>query len=264
MTFLLVDGTNVVMRMASVMSPAPFEECDELARANVCRVATKAIVECAEMVSATHLIVAFDSSIDPWRKKRFPEYKAKRTTPTSAWSNVLNIYLATRGVLCVREATFEADDVLATLAARLERAGKPSYVLSSDSDLLQLSSLLIRVVQFGRSPEPRFVVRTMDWIREHYEIPTSGHLAVFKALCGEPGDGIPGVPGIGPVKARKILALASSIDDIPRLLPTMTDAMSYRLALDLITLRTDVPVGLLHPHECRLTPSRLTDHEHRH
>jgi DNA polymerase I len=225
----------------------------------VCRVATKAIVECAQHVGATHLLVAFDSTLGSWRKERYPEYKAKRTTPTGVWSNVLSIHLTDRGVKCVREPTFEADDVLATLAMRLERAGKESYVLSSDSDLLQLSSLLTHVVQFGRQPDPRFVTRTMEWIREHYEIPTSGHLAAYKALCGEPGDGIPGVTGIGPVKARKILALADSIDDIPRLLPTPSDAMSYKLAYDLITLRTDVPLALMHPHECRFHTNRMME-----
>lgn len=249
---LLVDGTNLVMRYASAMvGDASIDPTIEQ-RNTVLDACLRAILACGARVRATHVITALDSSVESWRRALYPAYKAKRTTPTGAWTNRLNSHLTDCGVLALREAGFEADDIIATLATRSERGGREVTILSGDSDLLQCSSLLVRVVQFGKHPEPKFVPRTLEWIREHYDIPTAGHLAAYKALVGEPGDNIPGVPGIGPVKARKLLALAPTIDDIPKLL-SEGDAEAYRLALHLVTLRTDVPVPPIHPAECRIT-----------
>jgi DNA polymerase-1 len=252
MTLLLVDGTNAVMRWAGAIGEVDFDACDDALRLKILVSVTHAIQACASALNATHLIVAFDSSAASWRRELFPPYKVKRTVTTSAWSNMAMRYLTEAGIACVREAGYEADDILATLAGRAERAGRTVVVLSGDSDLLQLASLSVSVVQFGHKGEPRFVKRSLEWIRTHYEIPTAGHLGAYKALVGEPGDGLPGVPGIGPVKARKLLALADSLDDVPKLL-SPAEADAYKLALTLVTLRDDVPLLPIHPADCRIT-----------
>lgn len=252
MSLLLVDGTNVVMRYASAMASPDIDACDDATRLKVLASVALALRTCASEISATHLIACFDSGVGSWRRELFPPYKVKRTMSTAAWSNLAMQYLATDGIACVREAGYEADDLLATLATRAERAGRTVTILSGDSDLLQLASLSVSVVQFGRKGEPRFVKRSLEWIRTHYEIPTALHLAPYKALVGEPGDGLPGVSGIGPVKARKLLALADSIDDIPKLL-SPAEAEAYTLALQLVTLRDDVPLAPIHPADCRIT-----------
>jgi DNA polymerase-1 len=255
MSTLLVDGTNVVMRFASVMTPKDEEPTPQQV-AGVLHAVARALAECAVVVEASHLIVALDSSVGSWRRERFPEYKAGRTISTSVWSNRLAIHLSMRNVLCLREPGFEADDILATIANRIDSTGRAAFILSGDSDLLQCTSLLTRCVQFGAKGEPRFVVRSMEWIKEKYHLPRAYHLAAYKALVGEPGDGLPGVPGIGPVKARRLLELAPAIEDIPKMLKE-SEAEAYALALELVTLRTDVPLAPIHPASCRLNAQRL-------
>lgn len=256
MSLLLVDGTNVVMRFASAMVPRDTEPTPEQVRA-VLHAVARAIAECAGTVEATHLVVALDSSVASWRREKFPEYKAHRTASTSVWSNRLALYLHEREAVTCRAPGFEADDVIATLAARLERAGRGGHILSGDSDLLQCASLLVRCVQFGAKGEPRFVARSLDWIKQKYDLPHAHHLAAYKALVGEPGDGVPGVPGIGPVKARRLLASVAALDDVPKLLKGEVEVAAYTLALDLITLRTDVPIDPIAPAACRLNPKTL-------
>lgn len=253
---LIVDGTNVVMRYASAMAPIDREATEPEADKIVAAV-HRAILACAEETKATHLIVALDSGVGSWRRDIYPAYKHNRTVKTLAWTNRLNLNLSANGIMCVRTPEYEADDIIATLAKRTALSGRFTVVLSGDSDLLQLSSLSCVVYQFGKSPEPKFVARTMAWVREKYEIASAGHLVLYKALVGETGDGLPGVPGIGPVKAKRLLDLAPALDDIPKMLKGEVEDEAYRLALTLVTLRTDVPIPPIHPHDCRINPQRM-------
>lgn len=252
---LLVDGTNLVMRYASAMCADVNEPVgDDVAR--VCAGVRRAILECCEVAGATHVIVALDSGLGSWRREIFPAYKAHRTTKTLAWTNRLSIMLNLTGVMCVREPDFEADDIIATLVTRAQKAGKLVSVLSGDSDMLQLASLSCTVYQFGRQSEPKFVVRPTPWIKEKYEIASAGHLGLYKALVGEPGDGLPGVPGVGPVKAKKLLSLAQNPDDIAQLLKGEVEVEAFKLALNLVTLRDDVPIEPIPGNECRVRTAR--------
>jgi DNA polymerase-1 len=136
------------------------------------------------------------------------------------------------------------------------RAGKLVAILSGDSDLLQLATLGVLCYQFGRAGvEARFVNRPMQWIREKYEIPSAGQLPAYKALVGEPGDGLPGVPGIGPVKAKKLL---HQYETTTALCDSMAiDTPTFLAALDLVTLREDVPIDPIPPALCRINPQRM-------
>lgn len=254
MKILLVDGTNLVMRYASAMVPNLDEAVpDDVAR--VCRGVEKAVRECSgTFAECSHAIVALDST-DSWRKREYPEYKANRFGTTGVWSNRLAIHCGARGLYTLRSPGFEADDVIATLVARAGRAGYPSAVLSGDSDLLALASLYCDVWQFGRANEPRFVRRSMEWIAEKYEIDSSVHLTGFKALVGEPGDNLPGLPGIGPVKARKLLRQHGSVEALlssGALTAEQTEQLT--LMLHLVRLREDVPLDPVQPWRCKLTP----------
>lgn len=250
MTLLLVDGTNVVMRYASAMVPAEMTEVDDETVGKVIGGVLHAIRQCADVAGANHLIVALDSSVGSWRREVFPEYKQHRTTNTLAWTNRLAIECNAGGIVTCREAGFEADDIIATLTVRATRVGKQVAILSGDSDLLQLANLQVYVYQFGTKNEARFVNRPMQWIREKFGIDSAGHLAAYKALVGEPGDGLPGVPGIGPVKAKKLLAKYSldALASAPEI-----DAVAYKQALQLVTLREDVPIAPIDPRSCRIT-----------
>lgn len=254
MTLLLVDGTNAVMRYAAAMT-ADHRNPTEPEIEAVIEAVLHAMLDCAHVALATHLIVALDSGLPTWRRELFPGYKAKREPHvTNRWSNALNIYLNMNGVMVVREPGHEADDLIATLVRRAERAGIPVNVLSGDSDMLQLASLSCAVYQFGqqKNGEPRFVARTMEWIKEKYHLVSAGHLTLYKALVGEPGDGLPGVPKIGPVKACEMLHHGSSPEDVRFLLGTAEKQAAFDLALTLVTLKADVEITPIKPSECSI------------
>lgn len=261
MKVLLIDGTNIVMRYAYAMAPHmmdpayPGNTMDEQSAAQILKAVGRAFHECATAAEATHMVVALDSSLPGERVARFPEYKARRRTSTNVWVNRLNIYLADHGIFTIRAPGFEADDVIATLVARIGRAGQTCAVLSGDSDLLVLASLWCDVYQFGGKGEPRFVKRTMRWIASKYEIVNSQMLTMYKALVGEPGDGLPGVQGIGKKKAAALLAeyrTPEAIRASGRLDQEHLD--QFDLMLYLVTLREDVPLDPVQPRDCRIHP----------
>lgn len=251
MPLALIDGTNVVMRYASAMGPVDREATEEEADKIVSAV-IRAMHQFAEQIKAEHMVVALDSGVGSWRRDIFPEYKQHRTTNTLAWTNRLAIACHAASIYTARCPAYEADDVIATVARRTAQSGRHTCVLSGDSDLLQLVSLSCAVFQFGKSPEPKFVSRSMQWIREKYELQSAGHLTIYKALVGEPGDGLPGVPQIGPVKARKLLALAQQPNDIEMLLKGEVEVEAFRRALVLVTLKDDAPIEPILPSQCRI------------
>lgn len=265
MRVLLVDGTNIVMRYAFAMVPHMMDpgypgghlDADDVAK--VLHAVEKACRECAQVAEATHMIVCLDSGLPGHRRSRFPDYKAKRQQTTNIWSNRLSIHLTQRGIMSLRWPEFEGDDVIATLVARVGRAGGTCAVLSGDSDLLVLASLWCDVFQFGGKNDPRFVARPMKWIAEKYEIPNSGMLTLYKALVGEPGDGIPGVKGIGRKKAVALLQQFQSADELRK--SGRIDVEQFDLMLYLVTLREDVPLDPVQPKDCRITAPKEIAHE---
>jgi DNA polymerase-1 len=253
MKIALIDGTNVVMRYAHAMA----EEKDP---ERVVAAAVKCIVEFCVLVETQHCIVALDSSVNPKRKELYPAYKANRTDGlTVGWSNRLHIACVGAGIACLREPGYEADDVIATVVRRIASVGHEAAVLSSDSDLLVLQSLFCTVYQFGNRratpPEPRFAARTMAWVREKFGIPSVGALTAYKALVGEPGDNLPGVEGIGPVKARKLLAEHRDNIGVAVIAIGEEAAEQFSLMYSLVQLYDNVPLDPIVPSAIRLRPT---------
>ena len=191
-----------------------------------------------EAARSERIIVAFDAPTS-WRKVKYPPYKANRSPErTARWSERLRQAIGER-FACYRAADHEADDVIATLVARAGAHAHRVDVLSSDSDLLALAEAA-SVYQYGAKGEATFVARSAAWVCAKYGIREIGLLAEYKALVGEQGEGLPGIAGIGPVKARKLLHDHGTLERlIFRLLVPEADA---RLMLDLVTLRADAPV----------------------
>lgn len=193
---LLVDGTNIVMRCAfGGAVPAP-EAVDA---------ASRLIGRALATAHATHLIVAFDAAAPSWRKALEPTYKAHRTAETQTFVLAAREAFDRRGWMCVQLAGFEADDIIATLAARSR--GRVA-ICSSDSDLL--ACVNDRVTVLRPQAGGRFETWGAAEVRTRYGLDPA-QLADYKALVGEPGDNITGVRGIGAKRATILLQTHQSL-----------------------------------------------------
>jgi DNA polymerase-1 len=254
MKLLLVDGTNIVMRCAFGGDIEP-PEAIHSAAAMIDRVAREQ--------AATHMVVALDyPDALTWRHELYPEYKAHRTRDTSPWIITAGASFTQRGWLCEFAPGYEADDVIATIALRT--AGRADVVVfSSDSDLLPLTVAGVTVVR----PLTGGTTQAFDaaGVCEKYRIPAAHLLYDFKAMTGEAGDNIPGVPGIGQKRAADLLTKYGDLESIIDVGKGKIEKYSAivaeheataRLSLKLVSLCPDAPIDPITPSNCALTQAR--------
>lgn len=187
-----------------------------------------------------------------FRHELYPEYKAERARapePLVQQLAMLDVLLEKTGLPRFRVPGFEADDVLATLAAELEANGRDVLVVSGDRDLLQLVTDRTHVLFTGRRGKDS-VLYDPAKVEERFGIPAS-RLPQYIALVGDTSDNLPGVPGIGPGTAAKLLAEHSTIADLVANLERLPASVRDKLRPEtermlqnehLATLRRDVPL----------------------
>ncbi|MBX3128314.1 MAG: flap endonuclease [Polyangiaceae bacterium] len=204
----------------------------------------------------THVACAFDHVIESFRNDLFDGYKTAEGVPPEL---LAQFPLAERaaealGVLTYPMVELEADDALATAAARLDAEPEVERVVlcSPDKDLAQCV-VRDRVVCWDRARD-----RTMDerGVWEKFGVgPRS--IPDYLALVGDSADGIPGVPRWGPKSASTLLARYETLDRIPEdagewevgvrgaasLAGSLAEhRVQARLYRELATLRRDAPI----------------------
>lgn len=228
---------------------------DDLDIERVCGSVEWALWRVAEKVNATHAVVCFDSEGETWRKTLYPDYKKSRPPGTSAWSKRATGWLSKTGWKCAAVSGFEGDDVVATMARRAFLAHHIVTVFSGDHDLLQLIDIA-EIVQFGSKADgEKYVIRNGSYLADKFGVQTVHEFTIHKALVGDSGDEIPGCKGIGPVRAGKLIAkYGANYDDMLGAEIDIDDEQ-FKLMLQLVSLRADVPIEPMRPAECRV-PAR--------
>jgi 5'-3' exonuclease len=204
----------------------------------------------------THVGVAFDTVIESFRNDLFDGYKTSYGVPDDLMSQFPLAERATEalGMVTWRMIEFEADDALATFAARAAADPVVDQVVicSPDKDLRQCVRGT-RVVCLDRM---RRVVIDEHGVVAKFGIPPA-FIPDWLALVGDDADGIPGVPRWGAKSAAQVLALHGHVEDIPdnvmkwnapirgsaALAESLRDhRIEVQLYRRLATLREDVPL----------------------
>ncbi len=204
----------------------------------------------------THLAVATDHVIESFRNEMWPGYKTGEGIEPSLFAQFLPLEqaLAAMGAVVWPMTEFEADDALASAAARA--AADPGveqvFICTPDKDLAQCVSGT-RVVQFDRR---HGVLRNADGVREKFGVPPES-IPDYLALRGDTADGYPGLAGWGAKSAATVLARYGHLEAIPdsaddwdvsprgaaKLARTLSAGRELATTFrELARLRTDVPV----------------------
>jgi DNA polymerase I len=204
------------------------------------------------------LCFALDTGRPTFRHREFQPYKQQRArapTPLVEQLRRLDQLLERVGAPVLGAPGFEADDVLATVAANLRREGRPALIVSGDRDLLQAAHGSVRVHFVGRRGKDA-VTYDEAAVRKRFGVPP-WRLPSYMALIGDVSDNLPGVPGIGPAAARKLLAEREDVEqllaDVGRISPArvaqalLDHAEQIRRTEWLARLRSDAPLPQL-PH----------------
>lgn len=162
-----------------------------------------------------YVLCAFDHPSPTFRHQEFEEYKGTRKPSPEEFKEqipLLKEALSVLNIPIVELPGFEADDIIGTLACTYSRNGFPVTILSGDKDCLQLVGDNREVVIFVRGiSETKQYDR--DAVIEDMGI-SPEQVPDFKGLAGDPSDNIPGVKGIGPKTAAKLLQEYGSLENI--------------------------------------------------
>jgi 5'-3' exonuclease len=159
-----------------------------------------------------HVAVTTDEDWRPdWRVELIPSYKVHRTAEPvppdlEPQMPVIMDCLAAVGVDAVGVAGYEAEDVIASLVARVK---PPIEIVSGDRDLFSLIHDPDVIVLY---PEKGgLAVVDEAEVQRRYSIPGRAY-ADFAMLRGDPSDGLPGLAGIGAKKAADLVRRYGSVD----------------------------------------------------
>jgi 5'-3' exonuclease len=189
---------------------------------------------------ATHVGVATDHVIESFRNRMWPGYKTGDGIEPAllAQFHPLEEALAAMGVAVWPMIELEADDALASAAriAAEDRRVQKVCIWTPDKDLAQCVQG-DRVVLVDRRSKK---IRDAEGVREKFGVEPR-LIPDFLALVGDAADGYPGISGIGPVNAARLLNRYGAIEEFP---PTVLgDRLDLaRLFRRLATLRTDAPL----------------------
>ncbi|MDH3390475.1 MAG: DNA polymerase I [Desulfobulbaceae bacterium] len=161
--------------------------------------------------SPEFLAVAFDAKGPNFRHEMYSDYKANRPPmPDDLAVQIPYIkrIVEAHNILTMEEQGVEADDLIASAARQLVAAGHKVIVVSGDKDLLQLVGDNIVVWEPMKD-----VVLDSEGVKKKYNL-YPYMLLDFFALMGDKSDNIPGIPGIGPKSAEKLINEFGSLENL--------------------------------------------------
>ena len=214
-----------------------------------------------ELEGADHVAVSFDMPVPTFRHKMFSDYKGTRKSMPEELKlqvPILQELLTAMNVPILTLEGYEADDILGTVAKRMQEEGKEVTIVSGDRDLLQLSDEHIKISL------PK-TAKGETHIYNYYPKDVEAEWGVspkefidLKALMGDSSDNIPGVPGMGEKTASWIIAKYHSIENalshaddpefkVPRKPKAAEDLKTHfklaKLSKELATICIDAPIA---------------------
>ncbi len=204
----LIDGSSYIYRaffaLARLSNSKGFPT-------NAAYVFTNMLLKVLREQGVEYTAIAFDAPGPTFRHEVFGEYKANRPSmPEDLRVQVppiKEIVSALRLPILEMER-YEADDLIATLARKLEREGIETVIVSGDKDLMQLISS--HVAMYDSMKEKTFQIPE---VKERFGVSPDKVVEVM-GLMGDTSDNIPGVPGIGPKTAARLIEEFGSIEDL--------------------------------------------------
>jgi 5'-3' exonuclease len=194
------------------------------------------------------IVVCFGAEAAAYRVELYPPYHATRppVPEALAWQfEQAPEFFAAFGWSSENSEGLEADDLLGSLASVEVAAGGSVLIMTGDRDMYQCVGERARVL-YLKSGVTGFEEIDPDEVHRRYGIPPS-LVPDFIALRGDPSDGLPGAPGIGPKTAASLLVQYGSLDaaiagaeaERPRTASALRDhASELRSFRDIATLRT--------------------------
>ncbi|MFN3552309.1 MAG: 5'-3' exonuclease H3TH domain-containing protein, partial [Novosphingobium meiothermophilum] len=202
----------------------------------------------------THLAVILDKAGTSFRNDLYDQYKANRPPPPEDLVPQFPLIRdATRAfsLACIEEDALEADDLIASYARAATARGWDVTIVSSDKDLMQL----VGTAENGASIDMLDTMKNqrihVPEVMEKFGV-TPERVGDVLALMGDSVDNVPGIRGIGPKTATKLIQeygdLEAALAAAPSMKPgklresLIEQADMARLSRQLVQLKEDCPL----------------------
>lgn len=209
------------------------------------------LVSLLQKEQPTHLAIVFDTPEPTFRHRAYADYKATRQKMPEDMSGQLarvDQVLEATGIPVMRLPGWEADDVIGTVAKQAEREGFEVFMVTGDKDYMQL---VTPKVKMWNQKQSDLQILGPSEVKEEFGVPPEQVVDVL-ALMGDTSDNIPGVSGIGPKTAIKLIAEYGSLDKVLESAPEMkpskmrealiTDREQALLSRSLATIDCEAPI----------------------
>lgn len=210
--FLVVDGSSLIHRAFFALPPLMTRKgLNTGAVYGFCNMLLRVISD----VKPKWIAIAFDKSRVTFRNNMYADYKAQRKGTPSELSEQFPIarkLLEAMNISVLELEGYEADDIIGTFA--LHKSDEAEVIIvTGDRDELQLLKDNVKVfyTKRGITDIQEFDV---EEFKANYEGLEPSQLVDLKGLMGDASDNIPGVPGVGPKTAMKLIAEYQSVENV--------------------------------------------------
>ena len=203
--------------------------------------------------SPDYLVIAMDSKGKTFRHELFEDYKANRQKMPDEISYqipILKEIIGYLGVELIECPGYEADDIMGSLSKVAESNNVESYIVSGDKDMLQMVNDNIVVYAPGNRFKPTTQFRKEE-VKDKMGV-YPDRIIDLLSLIGDSSDNIPGVKGVGPKTAVKLIDQFDSLDNlinnideikndrIKNLIKENLDSLN--LSKELVTIKVDMDI----------------------
>jgi DNA polymerase I len=246
-TLLLVDGSSYLYRAFFAGGDAMSTTLPDgtIQKTGAIRILINMMQKLLKDYPSTYTACVFDAKGPTFRDAIYPEYKAQRNPmPDDLRSQIAPIHEVVRlmGWPVLDVPGVEADDVIGTLAVTAARQGIDVIISSGDKDLAQLVNEHITIIDTMSGK-----VRDLAGVEAEFGVPARLMLD-YQMLVGDQVDNVPGVQGVGPKTAVKLLHEYGSVEALMAQADQIKGALGEKLrkAIDwlptgrqLLTIKTD-------------------------
>ncbi len=200
--FLIIDGNAILHRSFHALPSLTGKNGPVGAVFGFFSMLLKALKE----IKADFLVVCFDYPAPTFRHQQFIGYQIKRPKMDPALTkqvDLTQLMVKKIGIPIFSQKGFEADDLIATISQKLKKKPIKVIILTGDRDLMQLVSNKINLLMPIQGLSQTKIIGPTK-VKEYLGL-AAKQVVDFKALVGDPSDNYPGIPGIGPKTAVKLL-----------------------------------------------------------
>ena len=254
MKLFLIDGHALIFKMYYAFLGRPMVTSQGGATSILVGF-TKYLLELIDRERPTHIAVSFDPPGGTFRNELYPGYKANRgETPALVVAALepLTEIVQALDIPVLMLPGFEADDVIGSAARRFADEGFEVFMVTPDKDYGQLVGPRILQVKPGKGGGESEVLGVAE-VCGKWKIAEPAQVIDILAICGDASDNVPGVQGVGPVGAAKLLGKYGSVEGIYEHLDELTARQQEQfraaqghisLSKRLVTIKTDIPLDV--------------------